>query len=137
MENQSSMAKYFILAALRRKEMHGYDLMNEIEKALGKKPSASQVYPVLKKMKAAGYVTFSVKTEGRKKMKLYSITKQGEQLFTAISARFDSIIAAALKERIKICAHCSCEILSGAYSRKISGKKLYFCCVSCANSFKP
>jgi PadR family transcriptional regulator, regulatory protein PadR len=136
MENQSSMTKYFILAALKKKEMHGYELIMELEKISGHKPSASQIYPVLKKMNSRGYVTSLIKMEGKKKLKVYSITASGRQLFSVISKRFDSIIAAALKEKIKICAHCGCEMLSGAVSKRIGGKLAYFCCNSCMASHK-
>lgn len=136
MENQSSMTKYFILAALKKKEMHGYELIMELEKIAGKKPSASQIYPVLKKMNSGGYVTSSVKMTGKKKIKSYRITKSGEDLFILISKRFDSIISAALQEKIKVCSHCGCEMLSGAVRKIISGRSHYFCCESCAASYK-
>jgi DNA-binding PadR family transcriptional regulator len=136
MENQSSMTKYFILSALREQDMHGYELITRLAAAMGKKPSASQIYPVMKKMQAAGYVTVKTKATGRKKIKVYSITGNGNKLFTGLNKRFDMIIAAALKDRIKVCAHCSCEMISGAVKKKIRGESLYFCCNSCAASFK-
>jgi PadR family transcriptional regulator, regulatory protein PadR len=136
MENQSSMTKYFILSALREQDRHGYELITRLEAAMGKKPSASQIYPVMKKMQSAGYVTAKTKTTGKKKIKVYSITSSGDKLFTGLNKRFEIIISAALKDRIKICAHCDCEMIKGAVQKKINGKSLYFCCESCAASFR-
>ena len=132
MKSQSSMTKYYILAALSRKGMHGYELIMQIEKITGKKPSTGQVYPALKQMKSAGYVTAKTKLAGRKKVKSYKITKSGEQFFSSMSRRFESVIEAALKSRIRVCANCRCEIVSGAY--RLGGK--YFCCVSCASTYR-
>ncbi len=81
MKSRSSMTKFYILAALSRKEMHGYELITQIEKITGKRPSASQVYPVLKQMNAAGYIKYRPRTRGRKKIKSYTTTKSGELFF--------------------------------------------------------
>lgn len=135
MENLSSMTKYFILSALKAKDMHGYELIMELERVMGKKPSASQIYPVLKKMHASGYVTASVKAKGRKKVRSYRITRDGGRLFNDLNRRISFIISSALKEKIKACAHCGCEMISGAVQKKTGGKSLYFCCNLCAGSF--
>src|SRR3989339_728529 len=90
MENMSSTTKYFILIALTRKNMHGYEMIMELEKIMGKKPSASQIYPVLKKMKSSGYVTVE-KISGRKKVKSYKITADGKKFLTDLNKRFDSL----------------------------------------------
>lgn len=130
------MTKYFVLASLKKKEMHGYELITSLEKMMGKKPSPSQIYPVLKKMKSGGYVIVKHKTVGKRKIKSYHLTKTGHELFSDISRRFDFILSAALKEKIKKCAHCDCEIYSGGYNKKMNGKILTFCCSSCAASFR-
>ena len=135
MENQSSMTKYFILSALRERDMHGYELIMHLEKIMGKRPSASQIYPVLKKMHSSGYVTITAKTSGKRKIKSYRITDDGSRLFGDLSKRINFMVSAALKEKIRICAHCGCEMIKGAVQRKIKGKSLYFCCNLCAGSF--
>lgn len=132
MESQSSATKYFILLSLGKKGMHGYELISELGRMTGKKPSPGQVYPVLKKMKSLGYLSVSIKMEGKRKVKNYALTSSGKKLFGTMSKRFDTMIRSALKEKIKTCAHCSCEIFSGAYSKKIRNKIHYFCCTSCA-----
>lgn len=132
METHSNMTKYFILGQLSRKEMSGYELMARLEQITGRKPSASQIYPVLKQMKALGYVTVRNKSGGRKKIIYYRLAVSGKLLLKDMSKRFESVIRAALGARLKVCAHCGCEIFKGAYRR--GGK--YFCCTSCAGSYK-
>ena len=131
MKSRSSMVKYYILAALSRKEMHGYELIMQIEKITGKRPSAGQVYPVLRQLNAAGYIKYRAHAAGKKKIKSYRITSSGERLFSEMSKRFAALIESAIREKIKVCAHCECEIISGAYRKK----GLNFCCRSCAASY--
>lgn len=136
MENKSSMTKYFILSALKKSDMHGYELIMELERIMGKKPSPSQIYPVLKKMKSSGYVTAEAKISGKKKIKSYKITASGKRLFADLNRRFDSLVDAALKDKIKVCVHCGCEMVKGAVQKKIKGKNMYFCCEMCAKSYR-
>ncbi len=130
-----SMTKYYLLAALSREEMHGYTLILELEKIAGKKPSAGQIYPILKEMQKSGYVTMRISTNGKKKIKSYRMTKYGEKFFSDMTKRFSSLIEAAIKAKVKVCAHCNCEMIKGSVVRSMKGKKLDFCCNSCADSY--
>ena len=132
---QSSITKYCILTELSRSEMHGYELMKQIKKMTGKKPSAGQIYPVLNQMRSLGYLSVRIKKNGKKSVKHYKMTPSGKKFFSYISKRFDALIRAALKERIRKCAHCDCEMISGGVVKKISGKSMDFCCSSCASSY--
>lgn len=136
MENYSSVTKYCILAELSKGEKHGYQLINRIKEMTGKKPSAGQIYPLLKQMRSLGYLNVRAKKEGKKKLKFYKMTPAGKKFFAAISKRFEALMMAALKQKIKVCAHCGCEMISGGVSKNTGGKKLHFCCSSCASSFK-
>ena len=91
-----SMSKYYLLAALSRKEVHGYHLIQELEKILGKKPSAGQIYPMLKEMQKSGYITMKVYSNGKKKIKSYKMTKSGEKFFAEMTKRFSTLIEAAV-----------------------------------------
>ena len=127
-----SMTKYYIMAALSRQEIHGYQLITELGNITGKKPSAGQIYPILKELQKSGYITMKIYSNGKKKIKSYKMTKSGEKFFSEMTRRFASLLDAAIKAKVKICAHCGCEILKGAYSKN----KLYFCCKPCAGSYK-
>jgi|SRR3989344_3401509 len=125
---ESNTTKYFILAELNGREMHGYDIIASLEKKTGKKPSPSQVYPVLKQMKSLGYVTIKVS----KKRKYYKLTPAGKKVFNVMNRKFETLIRSVLGEKIKSCAHCNCEMISGGVRKS----DLHFCCESCAGSFK-
>jgi len=132
MEEKSNTTKYFILSELSKKELHGYDLMNNLGKITGKKPSPSQVYPVLKQMKSIGYVTIKEKSDGKRKMKYYKLTSSGKRVFGVMNKKFETLIRSALGEKIKSCSHCDCEMISGGVKKA----GMHFCCNSCAGSYK-
>src|SRR3990167_7756529 len=106
---KSNTTKYFLLNELSRKSMHGYDIITALGKITGKKPSPSQIYPVLGQLKSLGYVTVKTSLEGKKKVKYYTLTKSGKKFYGAMNKRFEIMMRAAFKEKIKICSHCDCE----------------------------
>ena len=129
---KSNTTKYFILAELKRGDMHGYELTNSLAKITGKKPSPSQIYPVLKQMKNLGYLTVREKADGKRKMKYYRLTPSGRKVFDVMNTKFEMLVRSVLGKKIKVCAHCGCEMISGAVKKN----GLYFCCNSCAASYK-
>lgn len=132
MEEKSNTTKYFILSELSKKELHGYDLINSLGKITGKRPSSSQVYPVLKRMKSLGYVVIKEKSDGKRRLKYYKLTPAGKKVFGVMNRKFETLIRSALGEKIKSCSHCNCEMISGAVKKG----NAYFCCNSCAGSYK-
>ncbi len=133
---KSNTTKYFLLKELNRKSMHGYEIITALGKITGKRPSPSQVYPVLSRLKSLRYVTVKVKSEGRKKVKYYTLTRRGRQFYYTMNKRFEIMMRAAFKEKIKICAHCSCEMIGHTHTKKIGGRLHHFCCHSCAASYE-
>lgn len=135
MENSTNITKYFIMSELSKKSMHGYEIAVSIEKITGRKPSPSQIYPVLNRMRSRGYLDVSSIKIGRRRIKRYKLTAKGKRFFNMMNERFELFLKSVMKSRIKVCAHCSCEIFKGAYRKKISGRRMDFCCVSCAMSY--
>jgi len=131
----TNMTKFCILAMLREKERHGYEIIEELGKRVGKKPSAGQIYPLLRKMQKLGYATVSSQNVGKKKRKVYKLTADGKKFSTGLLNKFSDIMDAAIKQKVKKCAHCRCEIYSGGYKERVSGKMMNFCCTSCAKAF--
>ncbi|MES1199103.1 MAG: PadR family transcriptional regulator [Pseudomonadota bacterium] len=88
--------RFVILALLKEKPRHGYDLIKEIEQRLGGAyaPSPGVVYPLLTMLEEMGHVDL-VASEGPKK--LYAITPEGEaelaQNEKLVSALFEKIDA--------------------------------------------
>ena len=131
----TNLTKFYILTILREKERHGYEIIEELGKRTGKKPSAGQIYPLLGKMQKLKYVTVSSQNVGKKKRKVYKLTPDGKAFSTGLLNKFSNIMDAAIKQKVKKCAHCECEIYSGGHKEKVSGKIMNFCCASCAKAY--
>jgi len=69
--------RYMILKLLATRPMHGYEVMQELEKESGGwyKASAGSVYPVLQLLQDQGYVA----SEEREGKRVYSITETGRR----------------------------------------------------------
>ncbi len=90
----SGIVRLYILITLESSPIHGYKLMKELEKRLGKKPSAAQVYPFLIELEKNGYLV--IREEGKRKKKVYELTQRGHELVQHILSRVFSILDAAL-----------------------------------------
>ena len=130
----TNLTKFYILAVLRENPRHGYEIIDELGKRTGKKPSAGQIYPLLRNMQKLGYVTVSSQNVGKKKRKIYKLTAEGKSFSTGLLNKFSNIMDAAIRQKVKKCAHCECEIYSGGHKEKVSGRMLNFCCISCLQS---
>ncbi len=130
----TNLVKFFTVLLLNEGPKHGYEIIKEVGKRLGKKPSPGQIYPFLKQLETRGYIK-SKGREEREKKKFY-LTKEGKDFVDRLSDRFDSLIDIAVRHKLKICPHCKCEIYRGGFTKMIRGRRLTFCCVDCAKSYK-
>lgn len=64
--------------------MHGQEIADEIEKRKGERPSPGTIYPALKSMKEAGYIT----EEKSGKAIVYSLTDDGKRTFKVAKQKF-------------------------------------------------
>ena len=126
----TNLIKLYTLLLLIKKEMHGYELIKELEKCTGQKISASHVYPFLQELEKNKFV--SHKRAGKREKKYYKLTNEGKKFIKSLIERFSSLTDILIKTKIEKCAHCNCEIYKGAYKKKIKGKLYTFCCKSCA-----
>jgi len=62
-----------VLSELKKTNLSGMDLINSLEKYLGKKPSSGSIYPLLKDLTDKEFVEFTTD----KNKKIYSITSKG------------------------------------------------------------
>ncbi|MGB9730353.1 MAG: PadR family transcriptional regulator [Thermoprotei archaeon] len=129
----SGIVRLYILVTLESSPMHGYRLMKELEKKLGKKPSAAHVYPFLIELEKNGYLI--VREEGKRRKKVYELTQRGHELVQHVTSRVLSILDAALDKKLKVCVNCGCKIYEGGYSVKIKDETLMFCCEHCARNY--
>src|SRR6476620_2557416 len=68
--------KFLLLEVLKEGPRHGYDIISELERQSGYRPSPGSVYPTLTMLEEGGYLT-SEQVEGKK---VYTITASGRQL---------------------------------------------------------
>lgn len=73
----STLIEFLILAIIDREDSYGYEISQTIKLAANIKEST--LYPILKKLEKAGYMTtYSQEYQGRKR-KYYSITSDGKE----------------------------------------------------------
>lgn len=71
--------KYLILKLLEEKDMHGYEIMDQLGKKIGWKPSTGAVYPKLQEMELNGFVEATELKENGKIKKVYKLTEKGRE----------------------------------------------------------
>jgi DNA-binding PadR family transcriptional regulator len=74
--------KIIILWLISKKRQHGYEIMTQLHAASpmdAKMPSASVIYPVLHKLEKNGLITGTWEHHGKRKVKYYEITEEGEE----------------------------------------------------------
>src|SRR5271170_5775922 len=73
-----------ILWLLSKKEMHGEEIAEEIERRRGEKPKAGTIYPALKSLSESGMI------KGKKSGKIikYALTTEGRAAVKAAKAYF-------------------------------------------------
>lgn len=125
-----SFTKFYALLLLGKKERSGYELMREIGNAMGKRPSAGQIYPLLAKMRAAGLL--KMERRGAREKKTYSLTPRGREAVGKMLGKTDAMIGMMVADKLRGCERCGCMVYEKGYEKKIRGKNHYFCCASCA-----
>jgi PadR family transcriptional regulator PadR len=77
---------FLVLFLLSKKPMHGQEIATELAKRRGEKPSPGTIYPALKGLKDAGFL--SEEKEG--KTITYKLTSKGEKALEIAKKRFTS-----------------------------------------------
>ncbi len=80
-------ARIMILWLISKSRQHGYEIMTQIHASspLDKKmPSASMIYPVLHKLEKEGLVIGTWEHHGKRKVKYYEITDEGNKSLNRI-----------------------------------------------------
>lgn len=74
--------KIIILWLISKNRQHGYDIMTQLHEASplsSKMPSTSMIYPVLHGLERKGLIKGNWEHHGKRKVKYYEITKEGEE----------------------------------------------------------
>lgn len=122
----SNVNRLYTVLLLESGEKHGYQIIKDIERITGKKPTTSHIYPFLEKLKEQGLVELA--DEGDRDKKVYRLTGEGQELVNDQLESFGEILYAAIEDRVQECSHCDCRIYDGGHE---SGGEVY-CCEHCA-----
>lgn len=129
----NNIVKLYTLCLLATGPKHGYDLMKELGEKLGRKISASNVYPFLNTLRKNKLIKFD--KVGKRYKKIYNLTPEGKNFTKEMFTKFGDLIDIAIQPKISTCP-CGCKIYSGGHTERIKGKIMKFCCSHCAKMFK-
>ena len=101
-----SMVKLYMMLLLSDRDLHGYEIMKEIENKLERKASPSQIYPFLKQLEKNHYIESKGRTERDKKV--YHLTSEGKKFASTLSNSFGDLLELAVKQKLTKCAHWIC-----------------------------
>lgn len=132
----SDFSRFYILMIIFEQPRHGYEIITEYTKRIGKKISAGLVYPFLQKLVDNDIITYKSEMVGKKERKIYELTETGKLFTKKLFLRFSNIVSSALEPSMNVCAHCGCKVYEGSHMEIIDGKEIVFCCIHCANHNK-
>lgn len=132
----SDFSRFYILMIIFEQPRHGYEIITEYTKRIGKKISAGLVYPFLQKLVDNDIITYKSEMVGKKERKIYELTETGKLFTKKLFLRFSNIVSSALEPSMNVCAHCGCKVYEGSHMEIIDGKEIVFCCIHCANHYK-
>ena len=91
-----SVSRFFLLAALHQRAMHGYELAKAISGACRGccEPSDAMIYPALHDLLKGGYVECLVEAQGARQRKVCRLTEKGEEAYRAAAAAWQRVIPA-------------------------------------------
>ena len=73
----TNLTKLYILLMLRKKEMHGYEMMTYFKQQTDKTLSPGQLYPMLNAFRKKGYLGMKLEHHGKRRRKIYFLTGPG------------------------------------------------------------
>jgi len=87
-----SLVRFFILRALKDKDLHGYVLIQEIRKLSNEfcSPSESTLYPALAQLSRAGLIQ-QTSAKGKER-KTYHLTQKGKDAFKIATKTWNTIL---------------------------------------------
>ena len=84
-----SLSKFFVLCVLHQKPMHGYEVVQAVERTTRGccSPTEGTVYPMLNEFEAGGYLSSHAEVVQGRERKVYALTRKGREAFrTAVAA---------------------------------------------------
>ena len=93
-------AYLFVLWMIKRKAMHGYELIKLLESEGNPPLGCNRIYPMLNNMMKDGLVAQRENRTGRRVRKVYVITNAGRKLLQNEKKSFRGLIGEFLKEML-------------------------------------
>jgi len=90
-------SRAIILWLLRNKPMSGYEVVKELKRLTDRRHSSGVVYPLLYELEEEGLLKNEWIQRGRRRIKYYTITKEGLDLLNKLRCLFKDSFAEALK----------------------------------------
>jgi len=72
--------KLYVMLILQESDRHGYEIISEFKRRLGKRLSPGQIYPLLKSMVKKGLVNFYEESQGKRRRRVYRLTQEGREV---------------------------------------------------------
>lgn len=94
-------SKPLILWLVCVKPMYGYDLIKEFSRLTGKKLRPAAVYPFLHTLEERGYLVGKWVKKGKRQIKSYTITREGEKLLRRITTLFGKPIREMMMDLLR------------------------------------
>jgi DNA-binding PadR family transcriptional regulator len=125
----TNLVKVYTLMLLRKRPMHGYELIKSLESILLKEVSPSHIYPFLKLLQKHKLIVLTA--EGNRERKEYGLTAKGNKFSQDLINRFAQLVELSISPTITICTHCGCKLAEAGYKKK----QLSFCCKRCCDAY--
>jgi DNA-binding PadR family transcriptional regulator len=78
----------FILWLLKKRKMHGYEIIKTLQKEGMHRATPSNVYPILNNMEKRGYLEVEERMEGKRRKKYYRTSAKGRAVLMACKKWF-------------------------------------------------
>jgi len=91
----------FLLWLIKRKEMHGYEIIKVLKNDGMHLMCPSRLYPLLNSMLQEGLILQKEKRQGRRIKKVYMLTKKGERELAEGKDAFRGLVREFLEEMLK------------------------------------
>lgn len=89
-----SVSRLFLLAALARRPMHGYELSQAVAELSGEccAPSDAAIYPTIRELSEGGYVTCETQSHGARLRNVCTLTARGHAALAAAGEAWGSVL---------------------------------------------
>lgn len=107
-----SLTRFYFLAALAERPMHGYELAKAITDLCDGccEPSDAVIYPVLKEMTEGGYCVCEVETQGGRQRKVCELTEKGREALRVAGEAWADVLP-SLQRAIEMSRGASADLI--------------------------